>query len=137
MKNKICIVVSNFYPQISNKLIDGSVSKLNRKNYKNFKIIKVQGTFEIPFILSTLINKFDAFIALGCIIRGQTSHFDFLCLSVFQSILRISVKSKKPISNGILTCENKKQALKRADPKKGDHGGAAAEAVISSLNIVK
>ena len=87
-------------------------------------------------IVSKFIHRYDAIIVLGCVIRGKTSHFDYLCSSVFKALIDLSVKSKTPIGNGILTCENKKQALKRADPKKGDHGGAAAEAVISSLNIV-
>ena len=137
MKNKICIIVSNFYPEISKKLIVGATSKLNKKNYKNYKIKKVQGTFEIPYTLSNCINKYDAFIVLGCVIRGQTSHFDFLCSSVFQSILSLSTKFKKPKGNGIITCENKKQALKRADSRKSDHGGAAAMAAIGLLKILK
>ena len=133
---KVCIIVSNFYPKISKMLIDGAVSKLNvNKNY-NLKIIKVPGTFEIPVVVSNLIDKYDAFIVLGCVIKGKTSHFKYLCTSVFNSLTNLSVQSKKPIGNGILTCNNKKQAILRADPNKKNKGGDAAAAIISLLDII-
>ena len=133
---KVCIIVSNFYPKISKMLIDGAVSKLNvNKNY-NLKIIKVPGTFEIPVVVSNLIDKYDAFIVLGCVIKGKTSHFKYLCTSVFNSLTNLSVQSKKPIGNGILTCNNKKQAILRADPNKKNKGGDAATAIISLLDII-
>ena len=133
---KICIIVSNFYPKISKMLINGATSKLNkRKNYK-YKIINVPGTFEIPAVISNLITKYDAFVVLGCVIKGKTPHFDYLCSSVFNSLINISVQSKKPIGNGILTCNNKKQAILRADPNKKNKGGDAATAIISLLDII-
>ena len=118
---KICIIVSNFK---ENKI-------------SNFQIITVPGTFEIPVMVSNLIDKYDAFVVLGCIIKGQTSHFHYLCSSVINGLVNLSIKSKKPIGNGILTCNNKKQALKRADPSKKDKGGNAADAVISVFNKIK
>ena len=137
MKHKIAIIVSNFYPKISKKLIIGAVSTLKKNKFNNFKIITVPGTFEIPFIISNLINKYKAFIVLGCVIKGKTPHFNFLCNSVFHLILHLSVKSRIPISNGILTCNNMKQAIKRADPNTLDKGGYAASAIISILNHIK
>ena len=134
---KVCIVVSNFYPKISKLLVNGAVSKLKKNKIPNFKIINVPGTFEIPVVVSNLIDKYDAFIVLGCIIKGQTSHFHYLCSSVINALANLSIKSKKPIGNGILTCDNKKQAVKRADPNKKDKGGFAADAVISVFNIIK
>ena len=134
---KVCIIVSNFYPKISKMLIDGAVSKLKENKISNFQIITVPGTFEIPVVVSNLIDKYDAFVALGCVIKGQTSHFHYLCSSVINALTNLSIKSKKPIGNGILTCDNKKQAIKRADPDIKDKGGAAVEAVISVFNIVK
>ena len=134
---KICIVVSNFYPKISKMLIDGAISKLKNNRISNFKKIIVPGTYEIPVVVSNLINKYDAFVVLGCIIKGKTSHFHYLCSSVTNSLLDLSIKSKKPIGNGILTCNNKKQAIKRANPKLGDKGGDAAKAIISVLNLIK
>ena len=134
---KACIVVSNFYPKVSKMLIDGAVSKLKKNKISNFQIITVPGTFEIPVVVSNLINKYDAFIVLGCVIKGQTSHFHYLCSSVINALINLSIKSKKPIGNGILTCDNKKQAVKRADPSKKDKGGDAANAAISVFNIIK
>ena len=134
---KICIIVSNFYPKISKMLLDGAVSKLKENKIFNFQIIKVPGTFEIPVVVSNLLDKFDAFVVLGCIIKGETPHFHYLCSSVINSLINLSIKSKKPIGNGILTCNNKKQAVKRADLNKKDKGGDAAEAIISVFNIIK
>ncbi len=133
---KICIITSNFYPKISKMLTDGAVKKLKRENVRDFRIINVPGTNEIPVIISNLINKYDGFIVLGCVIKGQTPHFDFLCSSVFNALSNLSVTSKIPIGNGILTCNDKKQAIERADSKKKDKGGYAAEAVISVLNNI-
>ena len=134
---KVCIIVSNFYPKISKMLIDGAVSKLKEKKISNFQIITVPGTFEIPVVVSNLIDKYDAFVVLGCVIKGQTSHFHYLCSTVINALTNISIQSKKPIGNGILTCANKKQAVSRADPNKKNKGGEAANALISVLNIIK
>ena len=134
---KVCIIVSNFYPKISKLLIDGTLTKLKKNKISNFQIITVPGTFEIPVVLSNLLDKYDAFIVLGCVIKGQTSHFNYLCSSVINALTNLSIKSRKPIGNGILTCNNKKQAVNRADPNKKDKGGDAAEAVISVFNIIK
>ena len=134
---KVCIIVWNFYPKISKMLIDGAVSKLKENKISNFKIITVPGTFEIPVVVSNLIDKYDAFVALGCVIKGQTSHFHYLCSSVINALSNLSIKSKKPIGSGIITCDNKKQAVKRADPNKKNKGGDAAEAVITVFNIIK
>ena len=134
---KICIIVSNFYPKISKMLIDGALSKLKENKISNFQIIKVPGTFEIPVVVSNLIDKFDAFVVLGCVIKGETSHFHYLCSTAINALTNLSIQSKKPIGNGILTCNNKKQAVKRADPNKKDKGGDAVKAIISVFNIIK
>ena len=134
---KVCIIVSNFYPEISKLLIDGAVSRLKKNKLTNIKILTVPGTFEIPVLVSNLIEKYDAFIVLGCVIKGETPHFHYLCYSVINALANLSVVSKKPIGNGILTCDNKKQAMERADPNGKDKGGDAAEAIISVLNIIK
>ena len=134
---KLCLIVSNFYPKISKMLIEGAVSKLKKNKIFKFQIITVPGTFEIPVVLSNLIDKYDAFVVLGCVIKGQTSHFHYLCFTVINALTNISIQSKKPIGNGILTCNNKKQAVKRADPKEKDKGGEAVNAVISVFNVIK
>ena len=134
---RICIIVSNFYPKISAMLIEGAVSKFKKNKITDYKIINVPGTFEIPVVVSNLINKYDAFITLGCVIKGETSHFHYLCSSVINALTNLSIKSKKPIGNGILTCDNKKQAIERADPNKNDKGGDAVNAAISAFNVIK
>ena len=133
---KICIVISNFYPKISELLRVGASLKLSKDKH-DYKVIYVPGTFEIPVVISNLINKYDAFIALGCVIKGKTSHYHYLCSSVIKALIDLSVKSKKPIGNGILTCDNMKQAIERAQPSKKNKGGNAAQAVSSVLARLK
>ena len=133
---KICIVVSNFYPKISEKLLNGALNLLKKKRRNtNINIIYVQGTFEIPVVVYNLVNKYDGFIVLGCVIKGETPHFDFLCTSIFNTLSFLSVKSKTPIGNGILTCLNKKQAEERANIKRKNKGKDAALATFSLLYI--
>ena len=127
MKKKILIVVADYYKDISKKLINSALIKL--KKFKNIQIIKVPGVFEIPVTIAKKINKFDGVIALGCVIKGETPHFDFISKSTTDAIMLISIESKKPVGNGILTCLNKTQAFKR-----GNKGSEAANAVISVLS---
>ena len=133
---KICIVISNFYPKVSELLKVGASFKLSKDKH-DYKVIYVPGTFEIPVVISNLINKYDAFIALGCVIKGKTSHYHYLCSSVIKALIDLSVKSKKPIGNGILTCDNMKQAIERAQPSRKNKGGDAAQAVSSVLARLK
>jgi 6,7-dimethyl-8-ribityllumazine synthase len=137
MNKKICIVNSNFYPKISKLLINSSIKTLKHNNYNNCKVFDVPGAFEIPIVISSLIKKYDGFIALGCVIRGETSHYNHLCDSIFNSIMQLNIKYKKPIGNGILTCNNFNQALYRANKKKSDKGSDAAKALISVFKIIK
>jgi len=132
---KVCIIVSNFYPKISRLLINGAVLKLKKNKISNFQIITVPGTFEIPVVVSNLLDKYDAFIVLGCVIKGQTPHFHYLCSSVINALIDLSIESKKPIGNGILTCLYKKQAKARSGSfNKAGKGTEAAKAVLSVLN---
>tara|TARA_Y100001970_G_C13627590_1_gene552592 strand:+ start:122 stop:502 length:381 start_codon:yes stop_codon:yes gene_type:complete len=123
---KILIVLANYYEDISLSLLNSAKKNLN--NY-SIKVIKVPGVFEIPVTISKNIKKYDGFIALGCVIKGQTPHFDFISNSSTQAIMHISIMNKKPVGNGIITCLNKKQAKARS--KKGQE---AAQAVISILS---
>ena len=127
MNKKCLIVVANYYENISNNLLQSALKSI--KNKLSFKIIYVPGVFEIPITISKNIKKYDGFIALGCVIKGQTPHFEFISSSVTDNILKMSVKNKKPIGNGIITCLNKKQAIARS--KKG---AEAANAMISVLS---
>ena len=134
---KICIVVACFYPNISKDLVKGSVNILKKKKIKNYKIISTPGIFEIPFVISKNIKKYDGFIALGCVIKGQTPHFDFMSRSTIDAIMHLSITNKKPIGNGIITCLNQKQASSRSNPKKKNKGAEATIAALSLLNISK
>ena len=127
MKKKVLIVVADYYKSISDGLIKSARSKL--KKLYVIKIIKVPGVFEIPVTISKNINKYHAFIALGCVIKGQTPHFDFIAYASTNAIMQLAVNSKKPVGNGILTCLNMKQAKARI--KKG---AEASNAVISVIN---
>ena len=127
MKKKILIVCANYYKDISKSLISSAL-KLIVKKYK-IKIINVPGVFEIPVTISKNQKKFDAFIALGCVIKGQTPHFEFISQASTNAIMNLSINYNKPIGNGIITCLNMKQA--KARKKKGTE---AANAVISVLS---
>ena len=126
MKKKILIVVANYYKDISAKLLKKCTDALS-SNYK-FKIYNAPGAFEIPVIISKHIKKFDGAIALGCVIKGKTPHFDFISQSVNIGLMNLSIYHRKPIGNGVLTCLNKKQALERINK-----GKESAEAVTSIL----
>ena len=128
MKKKFLIVASNYYEDITKNLINGSLKKFN-KIKKDIKIIKVPGTFEIPVVISKNLKHFDGFIALGCVIKGQTPHFEFICNATFISLSNLSTKAKKPIGNGIITALNKSQAKKRSNLK----GQEAANAVLEVI----
>ena len=135
MKKKICIVAANYYPKISQDLILGATKVLKKNKIKEFKKIQATGVFEIPVIIAKNIKKFDAFIALGCVIKGETPHFDFISKTSIDAIMHLSILHKKPIGNGIITCLNKKQALNRSNPKKKNKGGESARAVLSVLKL--
>ena len=123
---KILIVIADYYEEISLSLLKSAKSNLS--NF-SLKIIKVPGVFEIPVTISKNIKKYDGFIALGCVIKGETPHFDFISSASTQAIMRLSVDFKKPIGNGIITCLNIRQAKAR-----GKKGKEAAKAVISVLD---
>ena len=128
MKNKILIVSANYYKDFSIELNRGANSILLKKKYKK-DFISVPGVFEIPIIISKNIKKYDAFIALGCVIKGETPHFDFISNASTQAIMQLSINCKKPIGNGIITCLNIQQAKAR-----GKKGKEAANAIISVLS---
>ena len=132
MIKKICIVKSNYYPNISDMLLKGALKALKKNKYAN-TIITVPGIFEIPVTISKLIKEYDAFVALGCVIRGKTPHFNLISKAVVNAIMDLSIRNKKPIGNGIITCLNKKQAVERANPSKKNKGGEAVQAVLATL----
>ena len=132
MKKKIIIVISNYYEEIGNNLLKGSISELNI-NKIAYDIIYAPGCFEIPFLISKNIKKYRGFIALGCVIRGETYHFDLIANECARKIMEISNQYLKPIGFGILTCDNINQAKIRSDTKKKNKGKEAANACIKLL----
>ena len=127
MKKNILIIIADYYKDISSGLMKSAKKEI--KHSFNIKTIRVPGVFEIPVTISKNIKKFNGFIALGCVIKGKTPHFDFISKATTDSIMKLSVDNKKPIGNGIITCLNMKQAINRK--KKGRE---ASRAVISVLS---
>ena len=127
MKNKVLIIQANYYKDISTALLKSAKNEL--KNFAKINIISVPGVFEIPVVISKNLKKYDGFIALGCVIKGQTPHFDFISKSTTDAIMNISVESKKPVGFGIITCLSKKQAIARE--KKGREAANAVKTILS------
>ena len=127
MNKKILIVLANYYKNISDGLLKSALKNIPKSN--QVKIIKVPGVFEIPVTISKNLKKFDAFLALGCVIKGQTPHFDFISQATTNAIMDISVSQKKPVGNGIITCLNMRQAKARKSK-----GAEAVKAIVSILS---
>ena len=122
MRKKILLVCANYYPSIASRLImDAEVcldeTRVIDKIFINYKHIEVPGVFEIPVVIAKNNKKYDGFIALGCVIKGETPHFDFISQTTIDAIMKLSIDYKKPIGNGIITCLNKKQAIVRSKTK--------------------
>tara|TARA_Y100001958_G_C21070206_1_gene429988 strand:+ start:42 stop:461 length:420 start_codon:yes stop_codon:yes gene_type:complete len=132
---KILIVNANYYKDITSKLVIVTKKKLDRKKNK-ISLLEVPGIFEIPITIRKNIKKFDGFVAIGCVIKGKTPHFELICKSTFDAIMNLSINFNKPIGNGIITALNMKQALERSGnlkSSKKNKGLEAAEAVLSVL----
>ncbi len=139
MKFKVLIVAANYYKKYSDNLIfcakkelENALRLKNKSEVMRFNtdLIEVPGAFEIPVIISKNIKKYDGIIALGCIIKGKTPHFDFISQSINNALMDLSISYKKPIGNGIITCFNRKQA----DERKCKKGKEAAYAIMSVLS---
>ena len=139
MKKKVLIIIANYYNNISNNLSVGAQTTLDTAKIK-YSIKEVPGVFEIPVVISRNIKKYDAFIALGCVIKGETPHFDYISKTTFEGLMKLSIENKKPIGNGIITALNKDQARARCgsydvkDHIKNGKGEEAANAVIAVLS---
>ena len=131
-KLNFLIVCADFYKDIADIMIDKAKNYLDQKEY-SYEVSRVSGSFEIPTLLSMFdderIQKYDGIIALGCIIRGETKHFDFISSSIIDGIMSLSMSKKIPIGNGILTCENMDQVKARYEKKPVE----TIDAVISVL----
>ena len=131
MKPKICIVASKFNLDITTQIQNSAVYKLKDEGIEGryLKVIYVEGAFEIPCAISKLIKKYDGFIAAGCIIKGETPNFDFISQAITNGIMQLSISSKKPIGNAVITCLDKEQAKMRIIK-----GEEAASAVLDLLD---
>ena len=133
---KILIVNANYYKNISKNLIHSAINIL-KKEKVTLNIVNVPGVFEVPVVVKKNIKKYDGFLVLGCVIKGKTPHFELICYSSFNALMNLSVEFGKPVSNGIITALNMKQALERSSTsiktKKPNKGTEAAKAVISIL----
>ena len=127
MKKKYLIVVADYYKDIAKDLLDSALKLIPKSNI--IKVVRVPGVFEIPVTISKNIKKYDAFLALGCIIKGETPHFDFISQASTNAIMELSVLSKKPIGNVIITCLNMSQAKFRK--KKGAEAAIAVNSILS------
>ena len=133
-KYKFLIVASNFYPKITKGLLNGAITELKRLNF-NYDVFRVNGSLEIPVQIAILLKrkKYDAVIAVGCIIKGKTDHYEFIANAITNSLLSISVKNRIPVSNTVLTCSSIKQATERSSKKLN----RAKEAVLAAISVLK
>ena len=131
---KFLIVASTFYAEITEGLLNGAITELKRFKF-NYDVFRVNGSLEIPVQIAILLKrkKYDAVIAVGCIIKGKTDHYEFIANAITNSLLSISVKNRIPVSNTVLTCSSIKQATERSSKKLN----RAREAVLAAISVLK
>lgn len=138
---KFCIIISRFNDFIGSKLLSGAIDELRRHgvNPDNIDIVKVPGAFEIPLLAlkCAKTQKYNAIITLGAIIKGSTSHYDYVCAELSKGIASVSLQTEVPVIFGVLTTENIEQAIERAGTKAGNKGSEAAKAAIEMANLIK
>ena len=140
MKKKVLIVTASYYLDITASLRADAELLLDNSNIK-FDVIDVPGVFEIPITIAKNIKKYDAFIALGCVIKGETPHFDFISKTTFEGLMKLSIDNKKPIGNGIITSLNLQQAIQRSGSdesvlKKNKNKGKGKEATKAVISVL-
>ena len=133
---KILIVNANYYKDVTDKLVKSSKNILKKRGL-SVSVLIVPGIFEIPIAIRKNINKYEAFLAIGCVIKGKTPHFEFICKSTFDAILNLSITYNKPIGNGIITALNQKQAAERSGKIKSKYKNKGFEAANAVLSILK
>ena len=132
---KICLVAAPYYKDITSNLIKGALSVLKKVN-ADTEIVEVSGALEIATAIKLMEREFDGFIALGCVIRGETTHYEIVSTESSRGLTILGLE-KICIGNAILTVENRLQAEERADPKVFDKGGEACKALLGILKIKK
>ena len=138
---KVGIVAARFNEFITSKLVSGAMDGLTRHNVKeeDIQVAWVPGAFEIPLIASKMAKskKYDAIICLGAVIRGSTSHYDYVCSEVSKGIAQISLNTETPVMFGVLTTDTIEQAIERAGSKAGNKGSECAQGAIEMVNLIR
>lgn len=139
--DKFCIVVSRFNDFIGAKLLDGAIDTFKRLNVKesNIDVVWVPGAFEIPLIAKKAAEskKYAAIVALGAVIKGSTTHYDYVCAELSKGIASVSMNSGIPVMFGVLTTDTIEQAIERAGTKAGNKGSQCAQGAIEMANLSK
>ena len=132
---RLLVVEARFYQDISDKLSEGARTTI-QKHQLEADFIQVSGALEIPLAMRRLMSKkYDGYVALGCVIRGETTHYEIVSEMSARGLMSLGVERGLAIGNGILTVENKQQALERADPDGGNKGGGAVEACLALIEL--
>lgn len=137
---KFCIIVARFNEFIGSKLLSGAIDELVRHGAKkeNIDVIWCPGAFEIPLIAkkAAKTGKYNAIITLGAVIKGSTSHYDYVCAEVSKGVASVGLDTGIPVIFGVLTCDNIEQAIERAGTKAGNKGADAAKSAIEMANLI-
>lgn len=138
---RFCIIVARFNDFIGSKLLAGAVDELKRHGVdeNNIDIVKVPGAFEIPLLAlkCAKTGKYNAIITLGAVIKGSTSHYDYVCAELTKGIAQVALQTEVPVLFGVLTTDNIEQAIERAGTKAGNKGAEAAKSAIEMANLIK
>ncbi len=138
---KFCVILSRFNDFIGAKLLDGAIDELKRHGVAdgNIDIVRVPGAFEIPLAAQkfAMSGKYNAIITLGAVIKGSTSHYDYVCAEVSKGVAQVSLQTGVPVIFGVLTTDNIEQAIERAGTKAGNKGSDAAKSAIEIANLFK
>ena len=137
---KFCIIIARFNDFIGSKLLEGAIDELKRHGVKvdNIDVVKVPGAFEIPLVAQKTAKsgKYNAIITLGAVIKGSTSHYDYVCAEVSKGVASVSLETGVPVIFGVLTTDNIEQAIERAGTKAGNKGSEAAKSAIEMANLM-
>ena len=137
---KFCIIVSRFNEFICSKLLSGALDELKRHGVdeQNIDIVWCPGAFEIPLIAKKCAKtgKYNAIITLGAVIKGSTSHYDYVCAEVSKGVASVGLETEVPVIFGVLTTDNIEQAIERAGTKAGNKGSDAAKSAIEMANLM-
>lgn len=134
LKGKVLILEARFHEHITDMMVKGAIAILDQSGIK-YERLAVPGSFEIPGAIKFALNMYDGFVALGCVIRGATSHFEYVCAESARGLMSLSMDHNVAIGYGVLTCDNEAQAIERADPKQLDKGGDAALACLRMIEL--